>query len=45
MKIAVLDEIDTVFAGHYGFTPEALDFIINYGIKYRPGRDAESEDE
>jgi len=32
-------------AGHYGFTPEELDFIINYDIKYRLGRDTESEDE
>ena len=31
-----LDEIDTVFAEHYGFTHEELDFILNYDIKYRP---------
>jgi len=37
---------------HYGFTEEELDFIINYdparsgaGIKYRLGRDAESEED
>jgi hypothetical protein len=41
----ILDEIDTVLAGHYGFTPEELDFILNYDIKYRLGRDAESEEE
>jgi hypothetical protein len=29
--------IDTVLAGHYGFTAE-LDFILNYDIKYRLGR-------
>jgi hypothetical protein len=28
---------------HYGFTEEELDFIINYDIKYRMGRDAEDE--
>jgi hypothetical protein len=41
----ILDEIDTVLAGHYGFTPEELDFILNYDIKYRLGRDTEGEEE
>mgnify|MGYP001620177862 CR=1 FL=1 len=41
----ILDEIDGVLARHYGFTEEELDFIINYDIKYRMGRDAEGEDE
>jgi hypothetical protein len=41
----ILDEIDTVLAGHYGFTPEELDFIINYDIKYRLGRGAGEEDQ
>jgi len=41
----IIDEIDTLLAGHFGFTPEELDFIINYDIKYRLGRDTESEDE
>ena len=27
---------------HYGFTDQELDFIINYDIKYRMGRDAEN---
>ena len=35
------DEIDKVLAGHYGFTAEELDFILNYDIKYRLGRDTE----
>ncbi len=26
----------------YGFADEELDFIINYDIKYRMGRDGES---
>ena len=34
---AIIDEIDTILAAHYGFTPEELDFIINYDIKYRMG--------
>ncbi len=32
-------------AGHYGVTAEELDFILNYDIKYRLGRDTESEAE
>ena len=28
---------EDVFAKHYGFTEEELDFIINYDIKYRMG--------
>ena len=41
----ILDEIDTVLARHYGFTPEELDFILNYDIKYRRGRVTESEED
>ena len=33
----IIDEIDRVLAQHYEFTPEELDFIINYDIKYRMG--------
>ncbi len=39
----IIDEIDRVLAKHYGFTDEELDFIINYDIKYRMGRDSDSE--
>jgi hypothetical protein len=39
----IIDEIDRVLARHYGFTEAELDFIINYDIKYRMGRDAESD--
>jgi hypothetical protein len=28
-------------AKHYNFMDEELDFIINYDIKYRMGRDSE----
>ncbi len=31
--------IDKVLAEHYGFTEEELDYIINYDIKYRMGKD------
>ena len=41
----IIDEIDHVLAKHYGFTEEELDFIINYDIKYRMGRDAGREEE
>jgi hypothetical protein len=41
----LIDEIDRILARHYGFTEEEVDFIINYDIKYRMGRDAESEEE
>ena len=41
----IIDEIDRVLAAHYGFTDEELDFIINYDIKYRMGRDAESDED
>jgi hypothetical protein len=41
----IIDEIDRVLAQHYGFTEEELDFIINYDIKYRMGRETESEEE
>jgi tRNA1(Val) A37 N6-methylase TrmN6 len=40
----IIDEIDRVLAQHYGFTDEELDFIINYDIKYRMGRDNGEED-
>ena len=35
----IIDKIDRVLAKHYGFTDEELDFIINYDVKYRMGRD------
>jgi len=42
---AIIDEIDRTLARQYGFTNEELDFIINYDIKYRMGRDSADEDE
>ena len=38
---SILDEIDTILAENYGFTEEELDFIINYDIKYRMGKEIE----
>jgi hypothetical protein len=40
----IIDEIDRVLAKHYGFTDEELDFILNYDIKYRMGRDNGEEE-
>ena len=40
----ILDQIDTVLASHYGFSAEELDFILNYDIKYRLGRNSEADD-
>ena len=44
MGIALIKIRDRVLAAHYGFTDDELDFIINYDIKYRMGRDAESDE-
>ena len=41
----IIDGIDRVLAKHYDFTDEELDFIINYDIKYRMGRDSAGEEE
>ena len=40
----IIDEIDTEVAQHYTFTEEELDFIINYDIKYRMGKEMENGD-
>lgn len=39
----ILDEIDAELTGHYGFTAEELDFILNYDTKYRLGRAEDDE--
>ncbi|MBP7825458.1 MAG: Eco57I restriction-modification methylase domain-containing protein [Verrucomicrobia bacterium] len=41
---AVVDDIDRALALHYGLTDDELDFLQNYDIKYRLGRDAEGDD-
>ena len=41
-----LDDVDCSLASELGFTPDELDFIINYDIKYRMGGgDADDEGE
>jgi hypothetical protein len=42
---SIIDEIDAILAKHYGFTDEELDFIINYDIKYRMGKELDNGDE
>ncbi len=41
---AIIDEIDRILAKHYDFSDEELDFIINYDIKYRMGREGIDRD-
>lgn len=41
----IIDEIDNILARHYGFSEEELDFIINYDIKYRMGKELNSEED
>jgi hypothetical protein len=40
----IIDEIDGVLAGYYGFTAEELDFVINYDIKYRMGEELATDE-
>lgn len=41
----IIDQIDSLLAQHYGFTHAELDFIINYDIKYRMGKELEEGEE
>ena len=41
----IIDKIDSALAEHYGFRDEELDFIINYGIRYRMGRNSDQVEE
>lgn len=42
---SIIDKIDNILAKHYNFTEEELDFIINYDIKYRMGKELEEDEE
>lgn len=35
----LIDKIDQIIALNYSFTEEELDFIVNYDIKYRMGKE------
>ncbi|NOU40359.1 MAG: hypothetical protein HOO85_03725 [Methylotenera sp.] len=39
-----IDQMDTVLAQALGLSESQLDFIINYGIKYRMGQGASDDD-
>lgn len=39
---SIIDQIDTSLSKHYNFTEEELDFIINYDIKYRMGKELDA---
>ncbi|NLD91332.1 MAG: SAM-dependent methyltransferase, partial [Fibrobacter sp.] len=41
----IIDKIDSLLSVHYGFTHAELDFIINYDIKYRMGKELNEGDE
>jgi hypothetical protein len=43
-KLWLLDEVDGVLAGHYGFTGEHLGFTVNYEVKNRVRRDGGGEE-
>ncbi len=39
----VIDELDRLLAKHYSFSAAELDFILNYDIKYRSGRESKQD--
>ncbi len=39
----IIDMIDKTLAEHFAFTQEELDFVINYDIKYRMGKELEED--
>ena len=39
----IADEIDLILARHYKFSDDEVDFTINYDIKYRLGKEAETD--
>jgi hypothetical protein len=41
----IIDEIDEVLARHYSLSDKELDFIKSFDVKYRLGRDIETDDD
>ena len=41
---SLIDKIDVELSVLFQFTPEELDFILNYDIKYRMGKELKEED-
>jgi hypothetical protein len=42
---SVIDQIDAALAEHYGFSDCEVDFLVNYDVKYRMGREQENNGE
>jgi hypothetical protein len=42
---SLIDQIDGLLGQYYGFSPEELDFILNYDIKYRMGDELEEAED
>ena len=40
----IIDDVDSELGRHYAFSPDELDFIINYDVKYRVGVDEVESD-
>ena len=38
----LINEIENALVEYYGFTEEELDFIVNYDIKYRMGKELDA---
>ena len=41
----IIDDIDRVLGSHFGFSPEEIDFMINFNVKYRMGQGDDDQDE
>jgi hypothetical protein len=41
----LIDKIDYLLGSHFGLKDEQIDFIVNYDLKYRMGRDNNEEDD
>ena len=39
----IIDEIDVALADYYGFNQDEIEFILNYDIKFRMGKEADEE--
>jgi hypothetical protein len=40
----VIDEIDAALANEFALSPEELEFVVNYDLKYRVGSGSEEEE-
>ena len=42
---SIADQIDRILADHYHFSDDELDFVVNYDIKYRLGKEADDDED